>query len=95
MHDDYSPDTVFVASEAQVSCSLDQEAAILQLDQGVYYSLDPVGARVWELLKQPITIATLRDHLCAEYDVDAARCEQDLRLLLKELVDAGLIEVRK
>ena len=35
-----------VASQEQVSCKLDSEAAILDLRSGVYYGLDPVGGRV-------------------------------------------------
>ena len=63
-----------VASQEQVSCRLDSEAAILNLNlrNGAYYGLDPVGARNWNLLQQPPTLAELRGILIAEYDVDPA-----------------------
>lgn len=46
-----------VAGRAQVSCDLGGEAAILHLTTGTYYGLDPVGARIWTLLEQPIVAA--------------------------------------
>jgi len=83
-----------VASRAQVSCDLGGEAAILHLTSGTYYSLDPVGARIWSLLEQPIQVRALRDHLLAEYDVPPDRLERDLLALLEQLAAASLIEVR-
>jgi Coenzyme PQQ synthesis protein D (PqqD) len=83
-----------VAAEGQISCDLAGEAAILSLTSGVYYSLDPVGARVWNLIQRPRTVHDIRDMLLQEYDVEAERCERDLLALLRELAAEGLIEVR-
>lgn len=83
-----------VAGRAQLSCDLGGEAAILHLTSGVYYGLDPVGARIWSLLEQPIEVRALRDRLLAEYDVAPDRLERDLLALLARLAAAALIEVR-
>jgi hypothetical protein len=87
-------ETVVQASPDQVSCDLQGEAAILNLKTGVYYCLDPVGAAVWKLVEQRCTLASIRDVILAEYDVDAARCERDLFELLEVLAAEGLIDVR-
>ena len=86
--------SVVVATSEQVSCPLGEESAILNLKNTVYYGLDPVGARVWNLLQQPRTVAELRDALLAEYEVDPDRCERDLVGLLEKMLDEGLIQVR-
>lgn len=83
-----------VAAKDQVSCDLAGEAAILNLESGVYYGLDAVGARVWHLLQEPRTVQDVRETLLMEYEVERDRCERDLLALLQELVAAGLIEVR-
>lgn len=82
----------FVVSPDQVSCDLGGEAAILHLKAAIYYGLDPVGARVWDLLRTPKTLAEIRDAIVAEYDVEPARCERDLRDLLDKLAAERLIE---
>ena len=81
------------ASPAQVSCDLGGEAAILNLNTGTYYGLDPVGARIWSFLATPKTVAQVRDSVLAEYEVDSARCESDLFALLDALAAAGLVLV--
>lgn len=86
--------SVVVATPEQVSCSLGEESAILNLKNTVYYGLDPVGARIWNLLQQPRTVGDLRDALLAEYEVDEDRCERDLLGLLEKMRDEGLIQVR-
>ncbi len=86
--------SVVVVAKDQVSCDLTGEAAILNLNDGMYYGLNEVGARIWSLLSEPITVSRIRDELEREYDVDSERCETDLVTLLSQLQEAGLIEVR-
>jgi hypothetical protein len=83
-----------VATEDQVSSDLGDEVAILDLKAGMYYGLDSVGARVWDLIQQPRSAGEILDILTSEYDVDPDRCERDLITLLQRLADEGLIEVR-
>lgn len=85
---------VVVVATEQVSCPLGEEAAILNLKNSVYYGMNPVGARVWELLKQPKRVSELRDVLLDEYEVDQERCSHDLLALLEKMREEGLIEVR-
>jgi phosphoribosylformylglycinamidine (FGAM) synthase PurS component len=82
-----------VAIKDQVSSSLAEEAVILDLKSGKYYGLNPVGASIWSLIQQPITVAQIKAALLAEYEVDAETCEQDLQTLLQDLLSNGLIEV--
>jgi hypothetical protein len=88
-----SKESVVRAARTQVGCTLGDEVMILNLEDGVYYGLDAVGARIWELLQEPRTLLEVRDTLTSEFDVDEARCERDLLDLVRQLVDAGLAEV--
>jgi hypothetical protein len=91
---DISCNSVVTATKDQVSCDLTGEAAILNLNDGIYYGLNEVGARIWSLLSEPIAVSHIRDQLEREYDVESRRCEKDLLELLNKLEEAGLIEVR-
>jgi hypothetical protein len=86
--------SIVSATKEQVSCPLGQESAILNLKNSVYYGMDPVGTRVWNLLQQPRSIEELRNTLTSEYEVDSDRCEKDLLSLLQKMWNEGLIEVR-
>jgi hypothetical protein len=82
-----------VISKEQVSCDLAGEVAILNLKNGVYYGLDPVGTRIWDLIQEPRTFAELRDTLLGEFEVDAARLEADLRDILGQFAEQQLVEI--
>jgi len=86
--------SVIVAVKDQVSCNLAGEAAILNIKSGVYYGLDPVGARIWSLVQDPRTVEDVRSAIIDEYDVEPERCERDLMGLLEKLLAEGLIEVK-
>jgi hypothetical protein len=88
-----SAHTVIVASSQQVSCPLGDESAILNLKNSVYYGMNAVGARVWNLLQQPRSVSDLRDVLLDEYEVEKELCERDLIELLQKMHGEGLIEV--
>jgi len=90
---DFLDDTVVVAVQEQVvSADLEDEVVILNLKDGVYYGLNPVGARIWNLLQQPRTVGEIRDIILQEYETSPQRCEEDLRRLLQEMDGRGLIE---
>lgn len=80
-----------VLSDEQVYTTLGGEAVILGLQDGVYYGLDAVGARVWELLAEPRRVADLVSTIVAEFDVTADRCERDLIALLDDLAARSLV----
>ena len=88
-----SDSATIVASKDQVSSSLGDEAAILSLKNGVYYGLNPVGARVWHLVQQPRTFAELHRMLAGEYAVDGSRLDSDLRHLIGQLAEQRLVEI--
>lgn len=81
-----------VAIPDQVSCDIAGDVAILSLRNGVYYGLNPVGARIWGLLQQPVTLQTILDTILAEYEVSPAICESDIRKVLSDLAANGLVE---
>ena len=87
-------DSVVVVVGRQVSASVSDETVVLGLDKGMYYGLDGVGRRIWELVQQPILVADIRDAIALEWDVDAITCERDLLVFLDELLAEDLIEIR-
>ena len=87
-------DDVVCAVSRQVSSPVCDEIAILGLDQGIYYGLNPTGARVWELVRQPIKVSEIHRTIVAEYDIDEETARKDLLDVLTQLRDVALIEVR-
>lgn len=85
--------SVVVASKDQVSTNLSGEAVILGMRDGVYYGLDPVGARIWALVQAPRAIDEVVSTIAAEYDVSRERALADLLALAGQLMERGLLEI--
>ncbi len=90
-----SPDSIVVVSKDQMASDVGGETVILGLAAGRYYGLDAVGARVWQLIQTPAPVADVCRTIVAEYEVEPAQCETDVLALLRKMVDAGLVEVRR
>jgi hypothetical protein len=84
--------TVVCATSNQVSSRVGDEIVVLDLDSCLYYALDPVGARIFELLEQPTRLDAVLDTVVAEFDVDALTAGTDLLALVDTLVAQKLVE---
>jgi hypothetical protein len=85
---------VCCAGPNQVSSRVGDEVAILDQDRSVYFGLDPVGARIWELLQEPIELVRVLEAVLAEFEVDEVTARTDLLALADELLAQKLIEAR-
>ncbi len=90
-----SDSTRVVAAEDLLVTEFGAELVVLNLRDGVYYGLEDVGARIWRLIQEPVTVAAICDVVASEYDVERVSCEADTRALLGELAARGLVEVRE
>ncbi len=79
-----------VATGDAVACEFGPGLALLHLKSNVYYSLNGVGAFVWEQIQEPRSVLDIRNAVLARYTVDDERCKADVEGLLKGLTEAGL-----
>jgi len=68
------------------------ETVLLDLASEGYFGLDDVGTRLWSLLAEGKTVASMVDSLHEDYEVEKSVLENDVRSLLEKLLSAGLIE---
>ncbi|MCC7001962.1 MAG: PqqD family protein [Gemmatimonadaceae bacterium] len=80
-----------VVSDAQVSAALDAEAVILSMHDGMYYGLDGVGARIWSMLQQPVTLGEISATIAEEFEVDEPQAFDDLIALVDDLERRALV----
>jgi len=64
---------------------------MLDLANGTYFGLDPVGARIWQLLGDGKTLWEVCDVIMDEYEVSRHDIERDVINLVAELENRGLI----
>jgi hypothetical protein len=86
---------LFTVNERALFRLIDEEAVILNLENGEYFGLNAVAVRVWELLAEGRSVNTIFEALLSEYEVDSPVLRSDLEELLADLVEAKLIVERE
>ncbi len=70
-----------------------EELVMLSVAAGNYYSLDPVGRRIWEMAEEPIRLNELCSCLMREFEVDQSVCEKDMLEFVAQLRVHDIVEV--
>jgi len=74
-----------------LSRELAGETVLLNLESGVYYGLDAVGTRAWNLLAEERTLADVCTIMLEEFEVTHDTLQQDLTTLVRELCEKQLL----
>lgn len=72
---------------------LDGEAILLNLDNGFYYTLNPVGCEVWKLMDGCRTLTEISTEIQAQYDVERKQLQEDVCSLFQQLQQEDLIGI--
>lgn len=94
--DTISADTSIMLDENVVSCELDGEVAILNMNDGVYYGLNPIGTIIWKLIEMEncVDITKIVEMILDEYEVNKDTCHKDIIELVEQLVKNGLVQIK-
>lgn len=84
--------TKYFRNSKTISGRLHDELVMMDIDQGKYFSLNPVATRIWELLEQPMLPGELCNLLMEEYEVGADQCREEVEELLAEMVRLGIVK---
>ena len=68
-----------------VESSVGDETVILHLKSGTYFGLDPMGTRIWSMLKEGMNPPAICARIVEEFDVAPDVVEADVRRFLSDL----------
>ena len=68
----------------------DGEVVLLHLESKTYYSLNPTGERIWQGLKEGLSLREISRQLQEEFDVDGDEADKSVLDLIKELCEQKL-----
>jgi hypothetical protein len=90
---DISLEAFIVQSQGNIVSDMGGEKVMLSVQNGKYYNLGEMGGVIWDLIKEPISIAQLVAALMEEYDVDQATCESQVISFLELIRRENLIQM--
>jgi len=83
--------TRFIRSTALYEERIGEELVALDVAGGQCYGMNSVATKVWELLSAPRSLEEICAILLQQFDVDEARCQQEVRELVDGMVQDGLV----
>ncbi len=71
------------------------EEVILHLESGDYFSLNPVGSKIWHYCSQKRSLEEMIRHIASEYNLAEKKVEKDVTSYVQKLVKEQLLELSR
>jgi hypothetical protein len=88
---EFKPSTVIQRKSGLLYNDIDGEIVMLSIENSEYYGFDKVGSRIWELIKEPVTLRFLTGRLMEEYEVGEEQCRTETLGFINKLADKKLL----
>lgn len=88
---DLAPDTLLRRAEPIMHTDLGDKTVMMDLEQGNYYGLNAVGARIWALLEEPASIESLCAQLVTEFQVEPDECAKTVTGFVESLIERDIL----
>ncbi len=86
-----TPETVLTRSESASYEIVADEAILIDINTGTYFSLNSVGTEFWQLINGQRSIASIATELATKYEVDVHMVTNDLIELGTKMMEEGLV----
>ena len=70
---------------------LDQATVLVEISTSRIFELNETGTRIWDLLGQGLNVEQIVQHLVSEFEVENTQAAEEVRTLLSQLRDQGLV----
>ena len=82
---------LFAAAPDVIACELEGGAALLDLRTSHYFSLNSVGAVLWQALQTPTSPERLSETVAEHFEITADACRADVEAYLGQLHTRQLV----
>lgn len=70
---------------------LDNQQIMMHLENGMYYGLNPIGKRIWDLIENPKSFEDIVQVLLSEFEVSEDQCTREVRSFLDNAANMEII----
>jgi Coenzyme PQQ synthesis protein D (PqqD) len=69
----------------------DDGAALLDIQQGICFSMNPVGARIWNMLNRQCSLDQITNSIASDFGIPSDRVQADAVEFMRTLEQRGLL----
>lgn len=85
--------TIISRASGFVTAPVNSELMMLNVEEGAYYSLDPIAAEIWGLIESPAAVQDIVAALQTRYAVSLEECQADVLSFLEKLYKDRMIRI--
>ncbi|OGT32039.1 MAG: hypothetical protein A3E87_10865 [Gammaproteobacteria bacterium RIFCSPHIGHO2_12_FULL_35_23] len=85
--------SMLTRNQSIFASAIDDELVMMDGDQGLYFGLNSVARKIWEILEKPTSYAELLSLLTSFYEVKFEQCQKELEPFLLKMIKHKLILV--
>ena len=85
------PATVYMRAIELMEADVGPDLVALHVQSGACFGFNAVAATIWRKLSVPKSLDRLQAELLKDYDVSPDQCLGDLRTVLEDMIDQGLV----
>lgn len=91
-HNGICSESIIRRNEDLLSSDIDGEIVMMSIENGSYYGVNPIGSRIWDIVRNPVKVSDIISVLLKEYDVSKDICENDVLTFLNTLYNEHIIQ---
>lgn len=91
-HNGICSESIIRRNEDLLSSDIDGEIVMMSIENGSYYGVNPIGSRIWDIVRNPVKVSDIISVLLKEYDVSKDICEKDVLTFLNTLYNERIIQ---
>ena len=88
---EFALDLVLRPNPEVIAKRLDQTTVLVDISTSRIFELNETGTRIWELLGQGLDVEQIVQRLVSEFEVEDSQAAEELKKLLSQLRDQGLV----
>lgn len=92
---DITRESIIKVNDEILTTTIDNELGMMNINKGFYYTLNPIGKHIWDMMGEKLVVKDLIESLSHSYNVDEDVCFNDVQEWLKIMSTNGLVEVKE
>lgn len=83
--------SIITRSQELLTSEVDGEVVMMNIESGKYYGINSVGAEIWRLLENPVSVSNICGELVKTFEIDNPTCETEVLTFLGSLEAENLL----
>lgn len=77
-----------------VQTDMDGYTMLMSIESGKFFSINPLGSRIWEILERPARLDAVCQTLLEEFEIEPEQCQEEVVAFLESLLNQRLVRVQ-